>query len=119
MQIEIQARDFTLTESLSGYIEQRIKILLDSKYEQIKRIRMCLSDINGPRGGVDKRCQIQISIPRLQDIVIEDTELDLYAAIDRAIERAARTVERRLARRQQKNRKLSVTYKREPLAIAE
>jgi ribosome-associated translation inhibitor RaiA len=31
--------------------------------------------------------------------VIEDTEADLYMAIDRAAERAGRTLQRRLARR--------------------
>lgn len=117
MQIEIQARDFTLTESLGAYIEQRINFLLSSKYDQIKRIRVCLRDINGPRGGVDKRCQIQISLPRLKDIVIEDTELDLYIAIDRATDRATRTVNRRLARQQQKKRKLYVTHKRDPIPV--
>jgi len=117
MQIEIQARDFTLTESLGAYIKRHMNFLLSSKYDQIKRIRVCLSDINGPRGGVDKRCQIQISLPRLKDIVIEDTELDLYTAIDRATERASRTVNRRLARQQQKNRKLYVTHKRESIPI--
>lgn len=117
MQIEIQARDFTLTDSLGAYIKQRINFLLSSKYDQIKRIRVCLSDINGPRGGVDKRCQIQISLPRLKNIVIEDTELDLYIAIDRATDRATRTVNRRLARQQQKKRKLYVTHKRDPIPV--
>ena len=117
MQIEIQARDFTLTKSLSDYIERRINFLLSSKYDQIKRIRVYLSDINGPRGGVDKRCKIQISLPRLKDIVIEDTELDLYVAIDRVVDRAVRTVNRRLGRLQQKRRKLFVTHKRELTAL--
>jgi len=117
MQIEIQARDFTVTESMGAYIEQRLNFLLNNKYDQIKRIRVCLSDINGPRGGVDMRCQIQISLPRLKDIVIEDTETDLYIAIDKATERATRTVGRRLARQQQKNRKLYVVHKREPISI--
>jgi len=117
MQIEIQARDFTLTESLGSYIERRINFFLSSKYDQIKRIRVSLSDINGPRGGVDKRCQIQISLPRLKDIVIEDTELDLYIAIDRATDRIARTVNRRLARQHTKKRKLYVSHKRDPIPI--
>jgi ribosomal subunit interface protein len=114
MQIEIQARDFTLTEALGNYIEQRINFALSSRYDQIRRIRVRLLDINGPRGGIDKRCQIHISLPRLRDIVIEDTEPDLYVAIDRATDRATRTVHRRLARQFFKNRKIFVPHKRSP-----
>ena len=63
-----------------------------------------LSDINGPRGGADKCCHIQVVLPQLPDVVIEDTEVDLYAAIDRAADRAGRTVDRRLARHRDRAR---------------
>lgn len=114
MHIEIQARDFTLTESLRAYIEQRINFALSSRYDQIKRIRVRLLDINGPRGGSDKRCQVHITLPRSRDIVIEDTQPDLYVAIDRAADRAARTVQRRLARQFFRKRKFFVPNKRTP-----
>jgi ribosome-associated translation inhibitor RaiA len=57
-----------------------------------------LSDINGPRGGIDKRCQIEVQLKGTPNVVIEDVEADLYAAIDRAAERVGRTVARRLSR---------------------
>ena len=111
MQIEIQAHTFSLTEALATYIERRIKFALSSRYDQIKRINVRLLDINGPRGGVDKCCRIHITIPRLRDIVIEDTESDLYTAIDRATDRAARTVHRRLGRQFYKHRKIFIPHK--------
>lgn len=111
MQIQIQARDFPLTEALGAHIERRINFVLSSRFDQIRRIEVRLSDINGPRGGLDKRCQIQISLPRMRDIVIEDTETDLYVAIDRAVDRAGRTVNRRLKRQFFKNRKLFIPHK--------
>ena len=64
----------------------------------IQRVTVRLSDINGPRGGEDKRCHIALRLKGLPRLVIEDTEADLYVAIDRAAERAGRTVQRRLAR---------------------
>jgi ribosomal subunit interface protein len=111
MQMEIQARDFALTKALGSYVKRRINFVLSSRYDQIKRIVVRLSDINGPRGGIDKRCQIQISLPRLADIVVEDTESNLYVAIDRATDRAGRTVNRRLERQHNKNRKMFVPHK--------
>ena len=104
MKIEIQARNFSLTDSLREYIERRLGFALSTRDEHILRIAVRLSDINGPRGGADKCCQIQVVLPHLPDVVIEDTEVDLYTAIDRAADRAGRTVGRRLARQRDKGR---------------
>ena len=114
MKFEIVSRDFELTDSLRAYIERRINFTFSGRFDQIKSIQVRLSDINGPRGGIDKRCRIQIAVPRLKYIVVEDTESNLYVAIDRAMDRAGRTVNRRLARRFYKNRKLYVPNKRIP-----
>lgn len=104
MQIDIQARNFPLTSALRGHIERRLGFALSTRDDHILRITVRLSDINGPRGGADKCCHIQVVLPHLPDVVIEDTEADLYAAIDRAADRAGRTVGRRLARHRDRSR---------------
>ena len=111
MPIEIQARSFVLSQELAIYIERRIRFTFSNRFEQIQSIRIVLYDINGPRGGVDKRCCIKVALPRLRDVVIEDTESSLYTAIDRAVSRAGRTVNRRLTRQHKLNRKAYVPHK--------
>jgi ribosomal subunit interface protein len=98
VQIDIQARDFNLTKALRSHVRRRLDFALSSRYDQVRRIQVRLSDINGPRGGADKCCQIHVVLPRLSDVIIEDTEADMYVAINRAIDRAGRSVSRRLAR---------------------
>lgn len=107
MLIEIQARNFPLTNALRGHIQRRLDFALSTRYEHIQRILVRLSDTNGPRGGSDKCCHIQITLPRLADVVIEDTESDLYDAINRAADRASRTVARKLARERDKTLRLA------------
>lgn len=104
MQIDIQSRNFPLTSALQEHVERRLGFALSTRDEHILRIVVRLSDINGPRGGADKCCHIQVILPHLPDVVIEDTEVDLYAAIDRAADRAGRTVGRRLERHRDKGR---------------
>lgn len=104
MHIDIQARNFSLTNALSGHVKRRLGFALSSRDIHIQRVTVRLSDINGPRGGADKCCHIQVVLPQLPDVVIEDTEVDLYAAIDRAADRAGRTVDRRLARNRDRAR---------------
>jgi len=100
MQITIQARNFSLTRALRRHAERRLRFALTSFDHHIRRVIMRLSDINGPRGGADKRCHLQIMLAGLPDVVIEDTEADLYVAIDRATDRAGRTVVRKTERQQ-------------------
>ena len=100
MQIDIQARHFTLTNALRSHTEHRIRLALTCCDDHIQRVMVRLSDINGPRGGVDKHCHIQIVLAGLPDIVIEDTEADMYVAINRASDRAGRTLVRKINRQQ-------------------
>lgn len=104
MQIEIQALNVPLNNALRSHIKRRLTFALSSHDEHIQRVMVRLSDINGPRGGEDKCCQIQISLPHLSDVVIEDIEEKLSTAVDRAADRASRTVARRLARHRDKGR---------------
>lgn len=98
MKIDIQARKFSLTKALQSHAERRIRTALTCANEQIQRVVIRLSDINGPRGGADKCCHIQVVLSGLPDVVIEDVEADMYVAIDRAADRAGRTVVRKLDR---------------------
>jgi ribosomal subunit interface protein len=95
IQIDIQSRNFSLTDALRSHAERRLRFTLTCYDDHILRIVMRLSDINGPRGGTDKRCHLQVVLSGLSDVVIEDTEADLYVAIDRATDRAGRTLIRR------------------------
>lgn len=104
MQIDIQTHNFPLTDALRMYINRRLSFSLSARNHRIQRIMLWLSDVNGPKGGVDKCCQIKVVIPKMADIVIDDTKVNLYTAIDRAIHRASRTIERKLARHRDKAR---------------
>ena len=101
MRIEIQASGFELTDGLREHTERRLQFALSWASHEVRKVVVRLRDINGPRGGNDKRCSIQIPLPRAPDIVIEDTESDLYVAIDRASDRAARSLARRLERQRE------------------
>lgn len=95
MQIDVQARGFSLTEALKAYVRQRVGNAFAS-LEGVQRIAVRLADINGPKGGIDKRCQLQVVLAGRPDVVIKDTESDMYAAIDRSAGRAGASVRRRL-----------------------
>ena len=101
MRIDIQTRGFNLTDGLRAHTERRLHFALGWARHDVRKAVVRLYDINGPRGGSDKRCQILNQLPRTQDVVIEDTESDLYVAIDRAAARAGQALDRRLSRQRE------------------
>lgn len=98
MRVDIKTSGFEQTAGLREHVLRRLRFALDWARDQVDRVTVQLIDVNGPRGGADKRCQVRIPLPRHREIVIADTEADLYAAIDRAVDRASLTLERRLRR---------------------
>lgn len=107
MKIDIQTSGFPLTEALKQHAERRLQFALSWADGHVRRSAVRLSDENGPRGGNDKRCQIQLTASGYEHasiIVIEEVQNDLYAAIDRAADRAGRTLARKLQRDRQRVR---------------
>ncbi len=119
MQIDIQSRRFALTGALKRRIKQRLGYALDIKNAHIQRVKVWISDINGPRGGEDKCCHIQIEMPNSPDVVIKEVKNDLYSAIDRAAHRAAQSVVRKLSRIRDKGRLLKKGQTKSWMALPE
>ena len=113
MQIDIQSRGFSLTDSLLSYAQRRLLFAMSYCSGHVNRVVIRLSDVNGPRGGADKCCHIQVALAGIPDVVVEDTEVDMYAAIDRAIDRARRTVVRKV------DRNFTLLRQRKPLELDE
>lgn len=100
MQIEIQARDIRLTRSIHQFIQRRIHFAFARFHQHIQRISVRLSDINGPKGGRDKRCQFLIEIPNKRDIFVKAQAHRVEAAIAKAAARSSLALSRELARNQ-------------------
>ena len=98
MRIDIKGSGFSLTTALLDHTERRLRFALIRSSDRIVRVAVMVGDSNGPRGGEDKFCRIQIYLKRAPQVLIEDIGAELYAVIDRAAERAGRNVAKRVDR---------------------
>jgi len=88
-----------LPRSLARLARHRLEFALGRFGTQVRSLTVRMTDLNGPRGGVDKHCLVAIRLtspPRL--IVIQDTDVEAEVAIARVAERAARVVARAVHR---------------------
>ena len=99
MMVQILADGFTLTEALRERALYRVAHAFRRGRDHVSRVVVRLSDINGPRGGADKRCAIEVRLRGARVITLHELDSDLYRAIDHAVERARRSFTRRNERR--------------------
>jgi ribosome-associated translation inhibitor RaiA len=89
MQVLFKSRHPHATE-LRDLAERRVRFVLRRMNWLVPRAEVQLSDVNGPRGGVDKRCQVELRTDGAGSVVVTSIANDWRTALDNALARAAR-----------------------------
>ena len=106
MDADIRILSTDLTEALQSYIERRLHFSLGRFGGRVGRVRVRITDVNGPRGGPDKSCHISAELlPSGMTLLQQATDANLYAAIGRATEGIGRSFARALGRNRERKRK--------------
>jgi hypothetical protein len=90
---------------------------LNKHARRIEAVIVRFEDGNGARGGVDKICRVEVLIPHLDPVIVEEQDQDLRAAIDIAGDRVEEVVCRDLerARGRPRARGRRMTIRRAPI----
>lgn len=99
MQIIFESRDVH-GDRMRELSLERIRFALRRLTSFVPEARVQFSDVNGPRGGVDKRCQIALKTDNVGTVVIASLAGDWRTALDRSLGRATRALTRSLRRSQ-------------------
>ncbi len=81
-----------------AYIRLRLGAKLGKFATSIERVTVRVRDVNGPRGGVDKVCNIKVVLSGLPSIVFESQALALKTAINGALTGVERAVRKSLGK---------------------
>lgn len=96
MDIKIFDGRIKTSEAQHDYIMKKVgaaaRRLQDSSCEVVVR----LGDLNGHKGGIDKNCSIQATVPGHGPVRVEEQAADYYAAIDAAAEALKRSLAKSL-----------------------
>ncbi|MBM5572070.1 MULTISPECIES: HPF/RaiA family ribosome-associated protein [Deefgea] len=103
----ILTHKLAIDSSMHSYILHRLRLALDRTLSKIGAITVRLSDDNGPKGGADKTVQVKLVVPGHDSVIIHERGSDLRSVVDRAIHRAAQTVQRVSAKRHKAARKIA------------
>lgn len=85
-----------LEPGLHDWVHDRLGRQLGKFAPQIERMYVRFGDENGPRGGIDKTCLVQVSLSKLPQVVVEMRGKTDREAFDLAAGRAERATRRSL-----------------------
>jgi hypothetical protein len=94
--IVIRTQQINRNEELRQYVERCIEFAMDRHQDRVDQISVNLSDLNGPRGGIDKLCLMTADIRGAQPVRIQEKGEDLEGVLYRAARRLAYRVGKRV-----------------------
>jgi len=98
MTVDIRAMNFELTDAIRDHALKRLDAVLTRFGDRVSAVAVRLGDVNGTRGGIDKRCHLEAALPGAAAVVVEHTDKDLYEAINQATGRLKRALGRQVGR---------------------
>ena len=101
MKIDIRIQGIEADQKLRHHALHRLDHCFRRFGAEVHRVTASFVDMNGPKGGVDIRCRVQVRGPRLGTIMLESRRHDPYVALADLVERTQRAVRRPLERRRE------------------
>lgn len=98
MKILVRTRGLEDPRTLKDHAAKRVLFALSRFSPRLREVRVIVEDVNAQRGGVDKRCIVQVRLDPGGELRVEEHATDARVAIDRAADRAGATVARQLER---------------------
>jgi len=98
MNVRVSAKGVEMDAALQELAERRVRFGLGRFAPRLDKVRVRLEDVNGPRGGVDICCQVDVRLTGGGRLLAEDLDEDVRCALDRAVDKASRAVARQLER---------------------
>lgn len=102
----LRARDVQLTSAAENAIRRILTNSLGRLARRIKAIHVWLEDVNGPRGGVDVRCRIEVALNPRGRVSVSALAADKHAAVAAAALRAREHLDRRVKKLRARRRQL-------------
>ncbi|PCI54096.1 MAG: hypothetical protein COB45_09070 [Gammaproteobacteria bacterium] len=97
MKIDIQNALDNLDPTVEADIQRRLLLALSKVKSHISSITFILSDVVNEIDHHATHCSLSITLKRLSDILVEETQTDFNSAIDRTIQKATHIISRKIS----------------------
>lgn len=114
MNINVNWSDLNSNEKSKRIVSRRLQALLGLLDSAVLRVKVRFSDVNGPKGGVDKRCMISAKLRATGEVIIMSEGMDYMTVFSSSMARLVKAVRRELERQREitdrNNKRASISY---------
>ena len=96
MNIACRTQGFELSSAIDMFVRNQVRSTLDRFSDEVVSVDVFMKDTNGPKGGIDKQVVMRVQVRGRQQITLQTTREDLYAAVSISAKRAKRAIRRGL-----------------------
>jgi ribosome-associated translation inhibitor RaiA len=94
IEITMDDVDSRIAPELRAYAERRLAFALRRFQEHVRHVRLRVTDINGPRHGVDARCSVTAQLTNGKQLFVEATTAWPFRSVTQAAGRLSEAVRR-------------------------
>ena len=105
MKVTVSSRTSPIDDVIRADIRGRVHFALSRFSPRIDEVTVQIGEVIEARGGSQQLCRLSVRMKRLGSFSIESVEDEVMIAISRAVERAAKRVQRILDRRRDETRR--------------
>lgn len=102
--LNLRSRGISIPEDERETLERRIVFAVDRFADRIRRLDVTFEDVNGPRGGVDVKCHVRLTLRDGADVDVESLGPNPLASAAMALDRVRRALGRKTAKRVEERR---------------
>lgn len=97
MKIDIQNALVDYEPTLEADIQRRLMLAFSNVKSHISSVTFILTNVLSRTAQHTKHCSLTITLTQFSEILIEDSQVDIYSAIDRTIQKATRLIYRKIS----------------------
>jgi putative sigma-54 modulation protein len=99
MLLNTHARGLTLGAPVKMAVNDLLNGAFERFADRVHEVNVVVEDVNGPRGGEDKRVRLEVRGARRQHVLVEGRGADVLPTLGQVVERATRALARGFDRR--------------------
>lgn len=101
MILEINNKQAGIDKNITSEAKRLLKFSMSRFEGTVTRVKIHFSDLNGPKGGIDKRCRVSVKLKKAGQVVVLSEGENYIEALSNCLERLVRSIRREIRKRRQ------------------
>ena len=108
MDFDVRMDQVDMVNALRAYVERRLRFKLGRHATHVRRVKLRLTEQDSTTGSGKKLCFLAAKLVPSGEVVVMETNTDLYTAVSHAIERFKTALQRKVERQRDRRSRESL-----------